>query len=95
MGRTIQIIRHIEAPTEEVYLALTNPFTISLWTNEPAEMEAVPGSEFSMMEAILQGAICFSNHRKPFNNSGISTVKKKTQWLPSACSQKSQERRYM
>jgi len=59
MARTIQITRHIEAPPEEVYIALTNPFTISLWTNEPAEMEAVPGSEFSMLGGNITGRNLF------------------------------------
>ena len=45
----------IPAPPEEVYLALTNPATIQLWTGEPAEMSTVPGSEFSMWEESIVG----------------------------------------
>jgi len=46
---------HITAPPEEVYIALTNPFTIELWTGEPAEMSTEPGSEFSMWEGSIVG----------------------------------------
>jgi uncharacterized protein YndB with AHSA1/START domain len=38
---------HISASPEEVYVALTNPLTIELWTGETALMSAEPGSEFS------------------------------------------------
>ena len=38
----------IPAPPDEVYLALTNPATLQLWTGEKAEMSTVPGSEFSL-----------------------------------------------
>lgn len=43
-----------EAP-ETVYLALTNPLTIELWTGEPAEMSTEPGSEFSMWDGAISG----------------------------------------
>jgi uncharacterized protein YndB with AHSA1/START domain len=36
----------IQASPEEVYLALTNPLTISLWTGAEAIMSTEPGSEF-------------------------------------------------
>jgi uncharacterized protein YndB with AHSA1/START domain len=36
----------ISAPPEEVYIALTNPFTIELWTGYKAEMSTEPGTEF-------------------------------------------------
>jgi len=45
----------ITATPEEVYIALTNPFTIELWTGEPAEMSTEPGSEFSMWEGSIVG----------------------------------------
>jgi activator of HSP90 ATPase len=38
----------IKASPEEVYQALTNPLTISLWTGEEAVMSTEPGSEFSL-----------------------------------------------
>jgi activator of HSP90 ATPase len=45
----------LNAPPDEVYLALTNPFTISLWTNEEAEMSTEPGTEFSMLGGNISG----------------------------------------
>lgn len=45
----------IPAQPEEVYLALTNPATIYLWTGEEAEMSTVPGSEFSLWDGSITG----------------------------------------
>ena len=45
----------IPATPEEVYIALTNPLTIELWTGEAAEMSTEPGSEFSMWEGSIVG----------------------------------------
>jgi activator of HSP90 ATPase len=45
----------IPAPPEDVYLALTNPLTIQLWTGEPAEMSTEPGSEFSLWDGSIVG----------------------------------------
>lgn len=45
----------IPATPEEIYLALTNPFTIELWTGEPAIMSTEPGSEFSMWDGSIVG----------------------------------------
>ena len=45
----------IPATPEEVYIALTNPFTIQLWTGEKAEMSTEPGSEFSLWEGSIVG----------------------------------------
>lgn len=45
----------INASSEEVYLALTNPFTIELWTGEKAEMSTEPNSEFSILDGSLVG----------------------------------------
>lgn len=45
----------IPATPEEVYNALTNPFTIQLWTGEDAEMSTEPGSEFSMWTGSITG----------------------------------------
>lgn len=44
-------------PTEpdQLYLALTNPLTIQLWSGEPAEMSEEPGSEFSLWEGSIVG----------------------------------------
>ena len=46
---------HIPATPEEIYIALTNPLTIELWTGEAAEMSTEPGSEFSMWEGSIVG----------------------------------------
>ncbi len=45
----------IPATPEELYLALTTPTTIHLWSGEPAEMSAVPGSEFSLWDGSITG----------------------------------------
>ena len=45
----------IHATPPEIYMALTNPFTIRLWTSEEAEMSTVPGSEFSIMGGNIVG----------------------------------------
>jgi uncharacterized protein YndB with AHSA1/START domain len=46
---------YIPATPEEIYMALTNPITIELWTGEVAEMSTEPGSEFSMWEGSITG----------------------------------------
>jgi activator of HSP90 ATPase len=46
---------HIDAPPEEIYMALTNPFTLELWTGDKAEMSTEPGSEFSLWEGSITG----------------------------------------
>src|SRR6478609_3974316 len=45
----------IPAPPQDVYLALTNPLTIHLWSGEEAEMSTEPGSEFSLWEGSIVG----------------------------------------
>jgi activator of HSP90 ATPase len=45
----------IPATPQELYLALTNPLTIQLWSGEPAEMSTEPGSEFSLWEGSIVG----------------------------------------
>lgn len=45
----------IPATPAEVYMALTNPITMELWTGEEAEMSTIPGSEFSMWEGSIVG----------------------------------------
>ncbi|EOR95677.1 hypothetical protein ADIARSV_1192 [Arcticibacter svalbardensis MN12-7] len=47
----------VSASPEEVYLALTNPITIHLWSGEEAVMSTEVGSEFSLWE----GSICGKN----------------------------------
>jgi uncharacterized protein YndB with AHSA1/START domain len=45
----------IPAPPEEVYLALTVPTTLLLWTGEDAVMSTVPESEFSLWGGSIEG----------------------------------------
>jgi activator of HSP90 ATPase len=45
----------IHAEPEEVFYALTNPFTIELWTGYPATMNAEAGTEFSLWEGDITG----------------------------------------
>src|SRR5438034_525716 len=45
----------IAAPPDELYIALTNPATIQLWTGEPAVMSTETGSEFSLWEDSITG----------------------------------------
>jgi uncharacterized protein YndB with AHSA1/START domain len=46
---------HITATPEELYLALTTPLTIELWSGYPAEMSREVNSEFSMFEGDIEG----------------------------------------
>jgi activator of HSP90 ATPase len=45
----------IPATPEEIYIALTNPATIQLWSGEPAQMSTEPGSEFALFEESIVG----------------------------------------
>ncbi len=45
----------IPAEPIEVYIALTNPATIQLWTGEKAEMSTTPETEFSLWEDSIVG----------------------------------------
>jgi activator of HSP90 ATPase len=45
----------IPATPDEIYMALTNPITMELWTGEIAEMSTEPDSEFSMWEGSITG----------------------------------------
>lgn len=47
----------IPAHPEEVYAALTNEATITLWTGDKVEMKAEEGSEFSMWDGSIVGKI--------------------------------------
>jgi activator of HSP90 ATPase len=53
--KNIRQKHHITATVEEVYLALTNPLTIELWSGYPAEMSTEKGSEFSLYEGEIVG----------------------------------------
>lgn len=45
----------IPAQPDELYLALTNPATIQLWSGEPAEMSIEVESEFSLWDGSITG----------------------------------------
>ncbi|MDB5062900.1 MAG: ATPase [Mucilaginibacter sp.] len=45
----------IPATPDEIYMALTNPITLELWTGETAIMSTEPGSEFSLWEGSIVG----------------------------------------
>jgi activator of HSP90 ATPase len=45
----------INAEPSDVYSALTNPYTIELWTGYPAIMSEVPDSEFSLWDGDITG----------------------------------------
>ena len=53
--KTIKQKHFIKATPEEVFTALTNPFTIELWSGYPAEMSTEPGSEFTLFEGEIMG----------------------------------------
>lgn len=45
----------LPASPEEVYMALTVPTTIYLWTGDEVEMSTEPGSEFSLWDGSIVG----------------------------------------
>jgi activator of HSP90 ATPase len=45
----------INTEPSDVYSALTNPYTIELWSGYPAKMSTEPGSEFSLWEGDITG----------------------------------------
>ena len=45
----------IKGAPEEIYAALTNPFSITLWTGGKAEMTEEPGSDFSLFDGDIEG----------------------------------------
>ncbi|MCB2220557.1 MAG: SRPBCC domain-containing protein [Bacteroidetes bacterium] len=45
----------VPAPPEEIYIALTNPLTLELWTGEPAVMSTEPDTEFSLWNGDISG----------------------------------------
>ncbi len=55
--KEIKFYQYIEAEPEELFRALTNPFTIELWSDSPAKMEAKEGTEFELWD----GDICGKN----------------------------------
>lgn len=55
MAKEIKLSIKIKATPEEIYRALTNPFTIELWSGEPAVMSEEPGTEFSLLDGGIIG----------------------------------------
>jgi len=53
--KTFKKTFRINAEPSDVYSALTNPYTIELWSGYKAEMSTVPGSEFSLWEGDIEG----------------------------------------
>jgi uncharacterized protein YndB with AHSA1/START domain len=53
--KTIKQHYFINATPEEVFSAITNPFTIELWSGYPARMEAKEGTEFSIFDGDITG----------------------------------------
>jgi activator of HSP90 ATPase len=45
----------INAEPSDIYSAITNPYTIELWSGYPAQMSTEPGSEFSLWEGDIAG----------------------------------------
>lgn len=54
----------INAELSDIYSALTNPYTIELWSGYPAKISPEPGSEFSMWEGDITGKIIEIEHDK-------------------------------
>ena len=48
--KTFKKTYRINAEPADIYAALTNPYTIELWTGYKAIMSEEPGSEFSIWE---------------------------------------------
>lgn len=53
--KTFKKTFRISAEPSDVYAALTNPYTIELWSGYPAIMSEEPGSEFSLWEGDITG----------------------------------------
>ena len=47
----------LDAEPEDVYACLTNPFTIELWSDMTAKMEAKEGTEFEIFDGNIAGRI--------------------------------------
>ena len=53
--KTFKKTFRINAEPSDVYSAITNPYTIELWSGYKAEMSTEPGSEFSLWEGDIEG----------------------------------------
>lgn len=53
--REIHSYYRIKGAPEEIYAALTNPFSITLWTGAEARMREEPGTGFSLFDGDIEG----------------------------------------
>ena len=53
--KTFKKTFRINTEPSDVYAALTNPYTIELWSGYPAIMSTEPGSDFSLWEGDITG----------------------------------------
>jgi activator of HSP90 ATPase len=53
--KTFKKTFRINTEPSDVYSAITNPYTIELWSGYPAKMSTEPGSEFSLWEGDITG----------------------------------------
>jgi activator of HSP90 ATPase len=53
--KTFKKTFRINAEPSDIYSALTNPYTIELWSGYKAEMSTEPGSAFSLWEGDIEG----------------------------------------
>lgn len=53
--KSIHKFYRIKGAPEDLYAAMTNPFSIELWTGAPARMSTVAGEEFSLFDGDIEG----------------------------------------
>ncbi len=53
--KTFKKTFRVNTEPSDVYAALTNPYTIELWSGYPAVMSAEPGNEFSLWDGDITG----------------------------------------
>lgn len=53
--KTFRKTYRVNAEPSDIYSALTNPYTIELWSGYPAIMSEEPGSEFSLWDGDISG----------------------------------------
>lgn len=53
--KNIKRYYEVNAEPKDVYNALTNKTMLEIWTGENAEMEAIPGTEFSLWDGSITG----------------------------------------
>ena len=57
MMKNIRKTIHVKVPREEVFMAITNPLTIELWSGYDTEMGSEPGSSFSLFDGDITGIL--------------------------------------